>query len=131
MHPDGLQRIADAKDLFEKITDGYYSGSIRTPSRPHHPRLSPNHDHDEVLAYAKRLRVYEQDLKEYDEEIRRYSMAKQQLHDQFKEDAIEYCGLFGHEKAEKAWEKAWEDGHDAGLASVVDELQELADIILD
>ncbi len=48
----------------------------------------------------------------------------------FSEDAIEYCGLKGHPKADKAFAMAYERGHSYGYSEVLQELKELAELLL-
>lgn len=48
----------------------------------------------------------------------------------FKAQALEEVGLKGHSRAEAAWSMAWDRGHATGLASVMDELEELAELLL-
>lgn len=53
-----------------------------------------------------------------------------ELYRMFKEEALEYVGLTGHSKAEKAFSLAWSKGHSAGYHEVVQELEELANLLL-
>ena len=130
MHHYALQKITDNKDIYDKIRDGYYDHPTNYPSRPHKPRLSVDHNHSDVLEYAGRMKIYESDKVEFSKAMDIYRARKRQQDDLFMEDVIEYCGLFGHPKAPKAFNMARERG-DGRLASIVDELQELADLILD
>lgn len=58
-----------------------------------------------------------------------YRADQRRLVEELKADAIEYCGLKGHPKAEKAWDFAWEERHHSGFREVVEFLEELADLI--
>lgn len=49
---------------------------------------------------------------------------------EFKREALAAVGLTAHPKADAAWDKAWELGHNDGLATVLLELQELAELML-
>jgi len=48
----------------------------------------------------------------------------------FKRDAIEDAGLTGHPKAEKAFDMAWERCRSEGLFRVMEELEDLAELML-
>lgn len=48
----------------------------------------------------------------------------------FAEDAIEYCGLKGHPKADKAFAMAYDRGHSSGYYEVLQELESLAELLL-
>lgn len=51
------------------------------------------------------------------------------LYAQFKTDALEYVGLAGHPKADKVWAYAWEEGHSSGYHSVLQVLEEVAELV--
>jgi hypothetical protein len=53
------------------------------------------------------------------------------LTDEFKMEALDFVGLKDHPKADKIWNKAWSDRHSYGYHEVLDELEELADIVVD
>ena len=48
----------------------------------------------------------------------------------FSADAIEYCGLKGHPKADKAFAMAYEKWHSSGYYEVLQELESLAELLL-
>lgn len=50
---------------------------------------------------------------------------------QFRQDALEECGLLNHPKASKIYSFAWEHGHSSGLYDVLYWLTELADLVND
>lgn len=68
------------------------------------------------------------DKHDINNEKREYNNKEARL--RFKEDAIRFVGLEGHPKAEKAYDYAWERGHSSGLYSVLEELQEIAELII-
>lgn len=49
---------------------------------------------------------------------------------EFEQEAIEEVGLKGHPKARNAYSKAWDDRRSEGLQAVLDELWELAELML-
>ena len=50
--------------------------------------------------------------------------------EQFNDHAIEFVGLKGHPKAEKAMSQAYEDGHHAGHSEVLNVLLRYAEVLL-
>lgn len=50
--------------------------------------------------------------------------------DNFSADAIAYCGLTGHPKAGMAFSMAYARGHSSGYSEVLQELEELAELLL-
>jgi hypothetical protein len=50
--------------------------------------------------------------------------------DKFRDDAIEFVGLKGHPKADKAMAQAVEDGHSGGHSEIFNALIRYAEIIL-
>jgi predicted amidophosphoribosyltransferase len=59
-----------------------------------------------------------------------YKEESDRLADRFKHDALEHCGILGHKNADKAFIMARENRSGDGLASIVDELEELATLML-
>lgn len=49
----------------------------------------------------------------------------------FKQAALEYVGLVGHERAEKIYSYAWQQGHSGGYSEVLNVLVEVAEIFED
>lgn len=50
--------------------------------------------------------------------------------DNFSADAIDYCGLKGHPKADKAFSMAYDRGHSSGYSEILQELERLAELLL-
>jgi hypothetical protein len=50
--------------------------------------------------------------------------------DKFNDDAIDFVGLKGHAKADKAMGKAYEDGHSGGYSEILNALIRYSDVIL-
>jgi hypothetical protein len=137
MHPGPLSGIDDARcedkevfDIFDRIEKGFYNPTRRRPNRPEKPRLPMSHNSTMASLYARKLEEYELKMAHYEEEVSSYHKEIAEKRNLFKKDAIEYCGLTGHRKADLAFNKAHEDEHDSGLAAVVQELEELSDLIL-
>ena len=70
-----------------------------------------------------------------------YRQEQNRLGATFKQDALEATGflqlnsdrtdiLFKHSKADAVWDKAWDSHHAYGLLEVLNELEELAELIL-
>lgn len=49
----------------------------------------------------------------------------------FKMQAIKATGLYGHPKAEEAWDLAWQTGHEGGKDEVLIHLADIAEMILE
>ena len=60
-----------------------------------------------------------------------YHDEKNREYIRFKLDALAELGLDGHPKADKLFERAWEEGHSFGYSEVWIHLVELADLIRD
>lgn len=60
-----------------------------------------------------------------------YKADQNRLEEEFRRDALEYVGLTGHPKADKAYAFAWQEGHASGYNDVLHYLDEVAQIILD
>lgn len=138
MHSGPLSGIDDSRmedddtnfDIFARIEDGWYNSKKPYPKKVLKPRLPLKHTAQEAANYAQQLKWYEKKDKKYREEVLLYQEDLNEKHLRFKKDAIAYCGLKGHQKAEAAINMAFERDHDCGLAAVVNELNELADLIL-
>jgi hypothetical protein len=117
----------------DKLNKGYYKNELNYPVKSNLNKCGKcnNKMNDTDLFCGKcgtkkentALDTYNKEMKEYkDRESERYSM--------FKEDALVEVELKGHSTEERAWVKAWQDGHSSGLSSVLSELEELAEVIL-
>jgi len=117
-------------DVYENIDNGLYENYFKKPTHPVKPRLPRQHTSADAEIYAEELVVYETQLDDYRGDIINYRTHEDGLFKQFKKDSIQYCGLRDHPKAEQAFNKAWNDRHSDGYCSVVQELEELADLML-
>lgn len=59
-----------------------------------------------------------------------YNHETSRLNELFKADALEYHGLTGHPKADKAYRLAWENGHSSGYQEVFNHLYDYADLLV-
>jgi len=86
---------------------------------------------DQITAgvYDNPLEVPWGDLKTNPEGFGAYSKVEDGLIAKFKADALEEVGLTDHPKADRIWDKAWDERADEGIWEVFDELEELADLI--
>jgi hypothetical protein len=67
----------------------------------------------------------------FQETLLAYLKERAQLDDLFKIDALAEVGLAKHPKAERAFKMAWTRGHRQGYSAVLEELQELATLLLE
>ena len=122
-------------DVLSKIRRGVYT----RPSMPNKPskvcfgpecgasirdvtKFCPHCGFEFEKSYDKLLASFKAQQKEYQQECNK-------LHEQFKEDALDFCGIKGHKKADKAFGMAWEDSHGDGLEAVVYKLEELCELL--
>ena len=86
---------------------------------------------DDFRRHASELDKYENERESRQAAIDAYNAESRRLEDLFKRDALDDVGLFGHPKAEKAFNMAWDRGHSAGYSEVYSELQDLAELLVD
>jgi hypothetical protein len=96
-----------APTLNERIRDRDFESKLPYPT--YHDKGKPNYD-------AMR--------KAYQEDVSRLS-------NEFYAAAMAEVGLTSHPKAAKAWAMAWDRGHSAGYGEVLNELREVAELLLD
>lgn len=95
----------------DKLQAGFYDTQLEWPGRiPHNGTPS------------QRQAVIRARNAHRDEEYR--------LREVFKTDSLTEVGLINHKNADKIWDKAWSEGHAEGLQRVLEELEELADLVL-
>lgn len=118
--------------MYDKINSGIYKNSLEYPKRLGNIFKCPScgaaikdsqnfcmecgSNVSDYIGFAKE--AYAMAKKAYDDE-------SAQLHEQFKKDALEYCGYENHPKADLIYSRAWESGHSSGLYSVLQELEDL------
>jgi hypothetical protein len=107
----------DNMTVREKINAGHYENKLPYPDRVSKLKHDP-------ATYQVLYTAYKTAKDAYDRESRR-------LMDEFKNDAISEVGLSGHTKAGRVYDFAWDQGHGSGLWSVMDWLEQIADLLLD
>jgi hypothetical protein len=107
-----------------------YRNTMPYPDRPAKPVMPKGDNAAEFRRYADEIENWNRLMEDYREASRQYDENTSKLEGDFKRDALEDVGLTGHPKADKAFQKAWEDGHSDGLYRVHAELEELADLLL-
>ena len=105
------KKYAPRESVRDKIERGLYTNTLEWPGRVPH-RGTP----EERLSVTKARHAYHEELN--------------RLMERFKADALEEVKLTGHKNADKIWDKAWSDSHADGLMSVLQQLEELADLVL-
>lgn len=101
----------------EKLKNGYYSNYGEYPQRV---TFNLKNKYRKLIS-----------REEYKEKLKLYNELKMEKEHEFKINLLDFVGLLGHPKAEKAFQIAWDRGHSAGLNEVLLELEELADLIKD
>ena len=121
--------------MYEAINKGLYD----FPSKPKKPKSECKNGHffffRDIPMFCNKCGVsvrddYETKIKEYRKQLDDYMTKCNEIHEKFKHDALEYCGIFGHEKADKAFEIAWDYGHSNGYNEVLIYLADLADLLI-
>jgi len=117
------------KDIVKAIQEGYYESKVPYPgSKPLKPKPLLGKEYNELN--KKALKIYEGLISEHNEKVLVYRKEQARLAKEFREDALEYVGLTGHLKADKAFELAWDKGHSSGLYEVLTNLEELAELLI-
>ncbi len=119
-------------DIYEKIENGDYKQKlIKAFVRecPNEHRISDNsYKFCPICGSEVQLWIEEKEKRHIKKrkEIKAHNLENMQ---RFKNNVIDYCDLTFNDKKEKAFDMAWERGHSNGLSSVVQELEELAELI--
>ena len=119
----------EEKYICDKINDGDYKASLPYPSQPKAPTLLRDLDYIEVNKLASD--IYEAKMIEFVKIRQAYQVDKDEKMKRFKNDALDYCGLSNHPKADKIYSYAWAEGHSSGLHEVLSKLEEIAELFLD
>lgn len=127
-----------------------YKTKLPYPTRPEVPgklkhqlkekdvvNFSKIKEFDDFVEQTYKETSYEyKDWKDYKAGLEKYRIAKEAYREdqnlkeeQFRQDALEECGLLNHPKALKAYSFAWEHGHSAGLYEIFYWLTEIADLV--
>ena len=134
---------------FDEIEQKYKT-KLPYPTRPEMPgklkhqlkeravvNFSKIKEFDHFVEQTYKATSYEyKDWKDYKAALEKYRIAKEAYQEdqnlkeeQFRQDALEECGLLNHPKALKAYSFAWEHGHSAGLYEIFYWLTEIADLV--
>jgi hypothetical protein len=117
-------------DIYEKIRSGYYNPKTkplpvrRVCTKCHRPiKYCPN--------CGESTEAVKQEVERRIKSAKVLQAEKNRLYEMFKSDALEYCCISDHPKADKAWRKAWERRRSDGKQAVVGELEGLAELMDD
>jgi hypothetical protein len=117
-------------DIRDKIQYGHYDPVLEYPRRPDKPMLSYKHTAEDAQLYSQNLTRWEHDMELYREKVSEYRTSAHKLEDQFRNDALDYCGLTLHAKAIKAFSMAQDQSRSDGREAVLNTLEEYADLLL-
>ena len=104
------------------------------PEVPVKPKLTPNHDANEVKHYGKLLKEYETKMvyyKKIKDEVKEFN---RDLYSALEEHVKEKSGLntiVPEKKRDKVWNMAWEDGHSSGYGEVFSCLRKYVELFED
>jgi len=106
--------------------------SSKSPRKPSHPY---DMNSKEALAYAEKLREYEEDLVAYKDLLDLYEKQEELMLNIINEIIKEDSGLnslvFNEKIKGKIWDYAYQKGHSSGLGEVYNELCDLVDIFVE
>ena len=116
-------------DIYAAITNGKYKSKVRYPgTSPRKPKaFGLGYEEADEMA----LKVYNKKIDFHRISLTYYYNEQQKNHEHFKVDALEYCGLTGHPKANVAYNFAWEHGHSEGFHKVISWLEEVTKLFVD
>ena len=83
----------------------------------------------ETSSACKDWKTYKAEVIKYHTERDAYQEDQNLKEEQFRQDALEECGLLNHPKASKFYSFAWEHGHSSGMYEVFYWLTEVADLV--
>ena len=83
----------------------------------------------ETSSACKDWKTYKAEVIKYHTERDAYQEDQNLKEEQFRQDALEECGLLKHPKASKFYSFAWEHGHSSGMYEVFYWLTEIADLV--
>jgi hypothetical protein len=117
-------------DLRDQIRAGRFEPVVECPHTPQKPYLKPNADSKAAKEWAEELEEWEADVIDYKLKLKEYREHRNRLDDTFKKAALQYVGLLGHPKADRAWGMAIDQSRSDGKIAILDTLEEYADLIL-
>ena len=121
-------------DIYEKIRSGYYNPKTKPlPVRRvcmKCDRPIANMEHKYCPNCGESTEAVKQEIERRIKSAKGLQAEKNRLYEMFKSDALKHCGISDHPKADKAWEKAWEEYRSDGKRAVVEELEELAELMV-
>ena len=120
-------------DILEKIDSGYYTSPyIKRPVKPEVLRKRVSElTADEAECVANALSDYNAKMLAYKSAAMESSRRQQELHAEFKRDALEYVGLLDHPKAAAIADFAWSEKHSSSYTEVIMFLNDLSRLFKD
>lgn len=110
----------DYQMILNQIAQGLYKVSIPYPESPVKPRINKDASADDAEDYAKKKRVYDDNMEGYRVLRQEYHEVEAELRQKFYDDVVEMLVEAGatEEQARKAYGFAWYRGHASGLHEV-------------
>ena len=112
-----------------RLKSGYYNSFSNPGPRPSVPEMPSATNFDSVLAYASELALHGNKLVQWSDDKDRSRRERNDLRDEFMEDAIDHCGIGNHAKKYHAFHMAWNHCKNSGYSAVLDELESLSELI--
>ena len=126
------KEVAD-EDFVSKLNRGYYGGVRSYPKRVPEPKIFNQRIADLSDSDLDRLPSivadYRAEVAKYQADVAAYHAEERRLEAEFRKDIAVHYGMVGHPKEVKIFNKAWEDGHSAGLQDVNIIYAELVDLV--
>jgi hypothetical protein len=119
-------------DIRKRINEGYYRNIYEYPRMPKKPiSVSPEcATTEEFKAYKLKLEAYKIEVEECEKFRKEWGKWESKVIENFRNDALDSCGLTGHPKADRAWYLAWEKGHSSGFDAILEHLSDLSELLL-
>lgn len=125
--------VPEFTSVTEAINKGAYDNKIEFRKRPGMPLVLKKRAIDltaEELAALPAIKAeFEAGCIDADANRHNYWAEAERVKTKFRADLERENGTAGKPKADKLWELAWEEGHDAGLGSVVTEYERLVALV--
>lgn len=127
MNPHGMP-VQSRMDLRDKINHGFFDVKFPYPTKPNKPLIPKNATAALLTDLAHQMFVYEEEYEKYKTQVTLWRKESNDLHEKFKLEAFEYCGIEGHPKRERAFEMARRNN--MAYSEILDELLDLSEIMV-
>lgn len=131
---DVIKKYHKYSPNIDKTINWALDQNLKYPKRLNKPILKKEHSVEDLEEYTKKFKTYINQKINYDKYLKKYKDRVKEIEYAIIEFIKTVSGFYDHipkNNQEKAWMKAWEDGHSSGMYSVFQELEELVDLFTD